>query len=52
VIRREALVTGDRIAGPAIVEDPDATTLIEPGDSLVVGRDRSLIIEVETEGEA
>jgi N-methylhydantoinase A len=52
VIRREALVTGDRIAGPAIVEDPDATTLIEPGDSLVVGRDGSLIIEVETEGEA
>ena len=33
VIARHALRPGDRLTGPAIVEQLDTTTVIEPGDA-------------------
>jgi N-methylhydantoinase A/oxoprolinase/acetone carboxylase beta subunit len=50
VLYRDALVPGDRLPGPLIVQDADATTLIEAGDRLVMTPDGSLIIDVHTEG--
>lgn len=38
VWRRDRLVPGDRIAGPAIVEQLDATTVVLPGQDALVGR--------------
>jgi N-methylhydantoinase A len=52
IVRREALVSGDRLDGPLIVEDPDTTTLIESRDRLGVAGDGSLIIDVDPEGGA
>jgi N-methylhydantoinase A len=52
VLRREALAPGDRLDGPLIVEDPDATTLIYERDRLVLAPDGSLIIDVNPEGDA
>ncbi|WP_231119265.1 hydantoinase B/oxoprolinase family protein [Rhodovulum sp. MB263] len=43
---RYALVPGDRIAGPAIVEEREATTLIGPGDTARVDAGGALHIEV------
>jgi 5-oxoprolinase (ATP-hydrolysing) len=37
VYDRYALEPGDRIEGPAIIEEREATTVLPPGDSLVVG---------------
>ena len=34
---RPALKAGTRLAGPAVIEEPEATILLEPGDSAVVG---------------
>src|SRR5262249_60859326 len=36
VYDRYALRPGDRIAGPAIVEERESTTVVPPGDSLLV----------------
>lgn len=52
VLHRDALSPGDRLPGPLIVQDADATTLLEAGDHLVVAPDGSLIIDVDTEGGA
>jgi len=46
VYAREGLRPGDSIAGPAIVEQLDATTLIEPGDAARVDGAGNLIIAV------
>jgi N-methylhydantoinase A len=52
VIHRDALATGDSLSGPLIVQDADATTLLEAPDRLVMAPDGSLIIDVNTEGGA
>ena len=39
IVARDALATGGRLAGPAIVEQDDTTTLIPPGWSALTGRD-------------
>jgi N-methylhydantoinase A/oxoprolinase/acetone carboxylase beta subunit len=52
ILRRESLVSGDRLDGPLIVEDPDTTTLIEARDHLRVAGDGSLIIDIDPEGGA
>ena len=39
VYRREVLGAGFTTAGPAIVEEPDATTVVHPGDTLLVRPD-------------
>lgn len=33
---RKELATGDRFDGPAIVEEPESTTIVPPGDSVVI----------------
>ena len=46
VYARERLPLDVEIAGPAIVEQMDATTVLEPGDRARADRDGNLIIEV------
>jgi len=46
VYRREHFGAGDRIEGPAIVEEHTATTIVDRGDILVVGDYGELVIEV------
>ena len=42
---RDALKPGNRLAGPAIVEQMDATTLVPPGMTARVDRWLNLILE-------
>jgi N-methylhydantoinase A len=44
--RREALLAGNEIAGPAIVEEVSATTVLYPGDRARIDEFGSLIVEV------
>ena len=46
VWQREALLAGNRIAGPAIVEEVSASTVLYPGDEARVDAVGSLIVEV------
>jgi N-methylhydantoinase A len=41
---RERLLAGNRLVGPAIVEEPAATTLVPPGFELEVDEIGNLII--------
>jgi N-methylhydantoinase A len=43
---REKLVVGNRVEGPAIVEQMDATTLIPPGATATVDRYLNLLLEL------
>ena len=43
---REKLVAGNRVEGPAIVEQMDATTLIPPGSVAAVDRYLNLLLEL------
>ena len=45
--RREQLAPGTRIAGPAIVEQMDATTVVEPGNSVVADKLGNLVVTVK-----
>ncbi|SHM11519.1 hydantoinase/oxoprolinase family protein [Actinacidiphila paucisporea] len=46
VYAREALLAGNRIAGPAVVEEPTATTLLRPGDTLEVDAFGNLLLTI------
>lgn len=46
ILRREHFAVGQRITGPAIIEQMDATTVLDPGASLVVDPNGNLIITV------
>ena len=46
VYDREKLGPGHRIAGPAVIEQMDATTLVLPGQRAVVDPSLNLIVEV------
>jgi N-methylhydantoinase A len=46
VVWRPSLAAGARIAGPAVIEEPNATTLIHPGDVATVEEAGHLAIEV------
>jgi N-methylhydantoinase A len=46
VFERAELLPGHRIAGPAIVEQLDATTVLAPGDVAVVDAAGNLVIDV------
>lgn len=46
IYRRDGLVVGDRIAGPAIVEQFDTTTVIDPGATAHVDDWGNLVISV------
>jgi N-methylhydantoinase A len=36
VVSRDMLETGERVAGPMVIEDPDSTTLVWPGDTVAL----------------
>ena len=36
VVQREALLAGNRISGPALIEEHATTTVLQPGDRLIV----------------
>ena len=46
VFARELLLAGQRIAGPALVEEYASTTVVLPGDELEVGKFGELIITI------
>ena len=52
VYDRYALREGDRIAGPAIVEERESTTVVPPGDTMVVDANLNLRIAIATSGGA
>ena len=47
IYRRERLLDGHRIAGPAVVEQMDATTVILPGQVAVVDERANLLIRTD-----
>jgi N-methylhydantoinase A/oxoprolinase/acetone carboxylase beta subunit len=47
VYRRQDLAVGIRLSGPAIVEEPESTTVLGPGDNLRVEESGSLRIKVD-----
>jgi N-methylhydantoinase A len=46
VYDRGRLLAGDRIDGPAIVEEPSSTTVVHAGDVLTVGKYGELMIQI------
>jgi N-methylhydantoinase A len=46
IYRRESLGSGFTLDGPAIVEEPDATTVVHPGDVLTVRSDGLLDVRI------
>jgi N-methylhydantoinase A len=46
IVWRPSLTAGARIAGPAVIEEPNATTLLHPGDVAVVSEAGHLVIDV------
>jgi N-methylhydantoinase A len=48
VYDRHRLVPGHRLKGPAVIEQLDATTLVYPGDELVVDEGLNMVIEVSS----
>lgn len=48
VFERAALLSGNTIQGPAVIEEPAATTIVEPGDSVIVNRFGHLVITLRT----
>ena len=52
ILVREALAAGDEIAGPAIIEQLDTTTVLAPGDRASVDALGNLIVTVPTTSES
>jgi N-methylhydantoinase A len=50
VVWRPSLAAGSSIEGPAVIEEPNATTLLHPGDVASVSPAGHLIIDVAVEG--
>jgi N-methylhydantoinase A/oxoprolinase/acetone carboxylase beta subunit len=44
--RRERLLSGNRISGPALIEEHASTTVLMPGDRMMVDDYGNLIIRV------
>ncbi len=47
VFRRESLVAGQQVNGPAVIEQLDTTTVVFPGDSCSIDRWGNLIMSIE-----
>ena len=47
VLSRETLSLGHTVPGPAIVEDPDSTTVVPPGDTVELTTNGHLLIEIK-----
>jgi N-methylhydantoinase A len=52
IIDRQTLASDTEVTGPAIVEDPDSTTVVLPGDVARISAAGHLIIEVAQESRA
>jgi N-methylhydantoinase A/oxoprolinase/acetone carboxylase beta subunit len=52
ILWRPSLPAGMSIEGPAIIEEPNATTLIHPGDSVTVTEAGHLNIAIRQEAHA
>jgi N-methylhydantoinase A len=52
IVWRPSLAAGARVEGPAVIEEPNATTLLHPGDVATVSQAGHLMIEVALEGSA
>jgi N-methylhydantoinase A len=50
IVWRPALPAGSRIEGPAVIEEPNSTTLVHPGDVVTVADAGHLMISVGSEG--
>ena len=50
IIDRQAFASGATIIGPAIVEDPDSTTVLLPGDIARISAEGHLIIDIARGG--
>jgi N-methylhydantoinase A len=46
VYRREELRAGDAFGGPAAIEEPSTTTVVEPGDRVTVDPHGFLVVEI------
>jgi N-methylhydantoinase A len=46
IVWRPSLASGARIEGPAVIEEPNATTLLHPGDRATVSEAGHLLIDV------
>ena len=46
IVWRPSLAVGARVEGPAVIEEPNATTLIHPGDVATVSDAGHLVIDV------
>jgi N-methylhydantoinase A len=46
IVWRPSLASGARIEGPAVIEEPNATTLLHPGDTATVSEAGHLVIDV------
>jgi N-methylhydantoinase A len=51
VVNRAALAGGATIVGPAIIEDPDCTAIVLPGDVARLSDKGHIIIEINNEAE-
>ena len=49
IYRRESLLAGNVILGPAIIEERTSTTVLQPGDECLVDKYGSLVIDVGKE---
>jgi N-methylhydantoinase A len=46
IYRRESLPAGFTLDGPAVIEEPDSTTVVHPGDTLLVRTDGLMEIAI------
>jgi N-methylhydantoinase A len=49
IVDRQALANGATITGPAIIEDPDCTAVVLPGDVARMSDKGHIIIEIKSE---
>ena len=49
IVDRHALAAGSTITGPAIIEDPDCTAVVLPGDVARMSDKGHIIIEIKSE---
>ena len=45
--RRDRLLAGNRVTGPALIEEYASTTVLAPGDRMEVDRFGNLVIEID-----
>ena len=46
IVWRPGLSPGSKVAGPAVIEEPNSTTLLFPGDVAIVSEHGHLIVSV------